>query len=1643
MADEKVSVLIKFDAKTRQLDAAIAKMSLLNKYEKRFASGQSLERFASRGSSAAEKLSKKWKQSFDVIDGAVKMTGKFLTGFLKTAIKGVIGQMALFGASMIAVHATFAAGQFAMKAYRGAMQVFAGGAAAATMAIAAFSAAMREQQAAMFAYRGKGAKEFGSGMNQTRMGMRNLQADASLAVLGIEALNNAYGTMSKSMNVPQINASTSSIRALMDFGSAGQDPSKGLAQVAVVVASLSDKKKNISDVITEAKKLGPEMQEALKKANVKTKDEFSKLLMSGDLAKKGGVEGQFAAVNNTLIGQLKKYFTLLRTEFSDFGDQFLEPLKVAFRKVFDVIKTDLARITAAISSTIGTQGVIDSMVSAIEKTSNFFVKMIRQYLPSAIGIFDRIGGWMENFKRGWNIVLDRLRPLISGAKVLYSALSPIWDAIKEGVSEIYNFNDQLTGNGANFKEFGTNVASIITSISGALSNMRAIFESISPFINDVLKGFGDVFKQVSSFLTGGAGKGFLMALAPLIAMQTLGSKMGATTGRLSPVAGAFSRQVTIQAQNATIVAAGMRGPAGAYSGVGVSAASSVPLSARRQNPDGTFSSGATGSASATTGSAELKKAAETGQSYARSFAAKGDPKSPGEAIRGNTQQILRHKDLTNVPYPTLGRYLKESANFRRSSYGAANAEQQDKYRQNLKKTNYLLGYAGPSRLGARFRRMMEPVFGGIGGQLAGGSPTNQQYLDATGVDPTGRGDLDTANDNKDIRKKLIRERRRNRFGLAATKGVSGIQKVYSTARGLGSYLNSPGFDPNLENPDGTRGGYVDVGAQRQAEFDKMQNRREQQNTFRGRTAARLSYLRGINRINRSGSTKFGSASNKFGTSGAGRFGTAAGLGMLSQYAPEEMRGSMALGAMAGQFDPRLGLAVAGVGGALTARGAGKGALSGAVGGAAIGSMFGGVGAIVGGALGALGGAIFGAANKAAYEMDQAKKVGQNAFMSVFAGLTKAAGTAFAENQRMISEGRTFAPGARGALQDLGSQAAARLRRLARVVGVAGKKVDPAAAGQEAIKLAAIDGGKDSTGKTMTDVERTKKFEAVRSGVVSSNIKNGKDALMEVFQNQKDLGVTISQNELTAGMKNEDTAKKLLDQFFGQGNITKYLDNYQKQTDARAKALSVQLGKTVPEIEGMARAIGYNLYDATKSYEQVLKEFTEGLVQSASQLKDSYVDAFLGLANPFKAANDQEEARLAIDASTRGLSDKLRGGGLDKEGKNKEINTYMEGVFAQILGAAGGDPLLAFDMASQNFAMGTTGGAFAPGKSLEGLGQDFANNPLMASMLADLKKSAISTFGGGVTNNLTAQGFQYGSGGTALMDTLGTIGDPNKLKTALGSLSKISLTDKAGNKLSEESISESVRRALVTAGVNEKDIAKVTTLAATQSKDIDAIYKDVAAAMKAGNKVNGDLQIVLTALNDKMTSNFFTSITDMPDWWRNGLMVDKDGNLKPPPESGDTATPRGGAIGDTTTSRLSQTMNRHSSLNSQVPGNRSITSAWRNTNLGSSNSDHVTGRAYDLVGQNLGKYQTLAREGGGFAEFHGNFAKRHLHVVPGPGATGDTAVPSSRGTANAGAATTVNNYYSFDINGSNMSPDAIAEVVMQKIDRKNKSLRERT
>lgn len=66
--------------------------------------------------------------------------------------------------------------------------------------------------------------------------------------------------------------------------------------------------------------------------------------------------------------------------------------------------------------------------------------------------------------------------------------------------------------------------------------------------------------------------------------------------------------------------------------------------------------------------------------------------------------------------------------------------------------------------------------------------------------------------------------------------------------------------------------------------------------------------------------------------------------------------------------------------------------------------------------------------------------------------------------------------------------------------------------------------------------------------------------------------------------------------------------------------------------------------------------------------------------------------------------------------------------------------------------------------------------------------------------------------------------------------------------------------------------------------------------------------------------------------------------------------------------------------------------------GYGSGDHQAGRAVDMQGPGMATYAATMRAMGGFAEFHGDGADRHLHVVP--PASGDTGSP--RALASGGA-----------------------------------------
>jgi hypothetical protein len=1600
MADEKINVLIKFDSNTRKLKETITHLSALKKLDNRFSSGRNLEAYAKSSAQSLAAVTKAWKRSFDFIDAGVKMTGKLLSGFLRFAIKGVILEMAALGATMVGVHAVFVAGQYIMKAYRGVMQMLAQGAAAATVGIAAMSAAIREQQAAMFAYRGKGAKEFGSGMQQTRMAMRNLQMDASLATLGVENLNKAYGTMSKTMNVVQINQSTNAIKALMDFGSAGQDPAKGLEQVAIVVESLSNKKKNISDVITEAKKLGPEMEKALKDANVKTKKDFEKLLFSGDLAKKGGVSGQFDAVNSTLIGQLKSYMGMVRGLFADFGDQFLEPLKVSFQKVFNIVQRDISRILGTVQYTVGADGYFDGMVDAIDKASNWMVKMIREYLPAAQGMFGRMGDWFENFRRGWNLILDQLRPLIDGARILYKAWDPIWEAIKRGADNLWIFRSLLIDNQNDMEEFGERIGTFIDKFSEFMTGLKKMFADMAPFINDMVTGITQVFQMLSKLMTGMAGGGFASALAPLMAFNIIGKQMQGVKGRFMPQASTKNMQVN--AANVQI-----NGPAGPVSGLTNIGSGDSGISAA----GGVLSSGAAGGAGGATVAGMAGAALEFKTSGGGiASGATPTPGTPGAGLpaippAGQIRQMhltpefrtMRMRDLIG-----FGRdKMTEGSNF-----SARNLER-------IAKRDAV----GPSFGGIIFDRAMRKMSSGSG--------------DESDAGPT------------------LREGARNslkRAGLTSRNALDRAQ--YGARRATGRYMGAIEFMRGGAIDEKT-GEPIDIASKRAA-IDARYSRVDADGNPTGpprgpfgRTMDRMGRARDMNRLYRNES-RFGNAyNNRFSKSLGGRMGVGMGLGIGSQYAPEEMRGAMALGGMAAQIDPRLGLAVAGVGGAMSARGAGAGALSGAAGGAAIGAMFGPQAAIAGALIGGVFGAIKGRINKAKYEMQEAKAAAESGLSTLYSGITAAASGAFLKNQQRVESGESFSPNERGTLEGLGGrlvEAKNPLREFLERSSVAE---------YDKIKKTGMYKGKKLTPEELASRLRVESGETVVTFLDEKDLGDGRGTRKSNFYDeggysQKDMAKFITSNPSRFGMEFTEAQKKqaetdpqtFLKTLRGTVETDRQLGVLDKVNSERIKALSIVTNKSGAELEVMAQNLGIDLYDATVNYNELLGKFTKNLLMNKDQLNAAMTDVFLAGASPYRKEREAKEAENSLNAIGKKMQDIHTGGG-SKAQKMGDINAQMEQLFPAILASAGGDGIKAIQAYRQMFVEGK---AFGKGEQLQGMGGYFDENN---EAFNESNKKILSGFSGNIGTQIRGRlatrniGADQGLLENAINNLKGEeldrfLADVEKLDENTTSATGRGETNKLKQILNMENPAE-IGKALA------KEY-KLTGVSFTQTSD--EVLNSIADMSVEQKEATAGLNAAIKIFNDnaaKFTSQVLGG-EQGPGWWQKGLKITGEGTDQIRLAPGDTSTPRGGAVGDTTTSKLSQTMGRHADMDGRLTGKRTVTSSLRNYALGSPSSDHATGAAYDLTGQNLGMYARLVHNNGGFAEFHGSMANRHLHVVPGSGPVGDTSSMRKTSVSSSGGGSTVTNYYTFEISGGD--PESIANRVMEKIKSQERSARER-
>jgi len=1543
MAEAKIELQIDVDGAARakaQLKSVESSVDKLERRINKIGSGLASSTGAGGGGGGGSSVTKtlvKWKRTFDEFDKAIKMVGTVGLKGLSLSLKGASIEMAAMGAAMLGVHAAFLLGNGAMKAMRALQGPLAAGMAGIVAAAAAASAAIREQQAAMFAYKTTSKGQFGSSLNQTRQVMRGLHADVDLASVGVENLNAAFATISKTSTFT--GKSQGLLKGLMDFASAGQPIEEGIKKAADLIAILQNSKKSFSDAKTAAQSLFPDkaaMDKALKDLKINTKKGLEEAINSGALAKAANVDGQFEAVSGTLISKLKGYFNLLKVQFGDMGQPLLEPIKKSSFEIFKILSRGFAKIAGS-TQRFGMTSMLDGLVGMVQKLTDLSVNLINENLGTVTGMFDKMAGWWKEFKYGWDATLDKLRPFIEGARVIESMFGAIWVHVKNiAASSFGQFNDWLVNNKATVIEFGDRIGELIGEIMKFQAEMKKLLQDLMPFINDVVNGISAMVSQMTGFIKGMrslSGGGTIGALATLLAVRGGLNAMKGTKGGWT--ASAVTKNATINAPNATIITSGTPGghaPGGGRGGV-------------------------TGGGSLGTTGAYYGTGAPVypGGGFSSRTGGPGGPMGPGGR-------------------PAFGNALGPSALGRVGSYPV-----------------------GPSSF--------------LGGRnVRPGGTYSMNDVDPDGNMIWNRPGMSASNPGG------------YRVGMSRLRNPK-LAAISQLARqGTYNYMYGDAEDPTGEKAAANKA-----------------NRRNSRGQFtRG---AKLRQRAAANRAARSGprQSRGMKAMGKFQGSGSARMGTTMLLGAASQFAPEEAQGALALGAAVGQMNPLAGIAVAGLGTAMKSKTATGGAVSGLAGGAAAGALIGSfvpvigtaAGAIIGGLIGGVTGGIMGTLNKKKEEVKKSKAAAGEAVQSIINNSLSFA----------LDATRTKETGVgRSATRDIFKNASKYNQKLlADTEGVPLNRKNYAGIVPDVLNRGATGGQlglafESATGKRMPKLARkliggaTMNMDIVgnlTAGIVSKlggkslldnrvlnplgfGTNNKKDVdrqkqeskLSKIFRNQSKYGLTYSAEQQKDMMKKPGEALRTMrkDMEVNEAAMAPLQKNYNSRLDALAKIT----GKSDQENIALAKTMGVNLMDSTKDFNEVLKELGLTTVKTAQQIRAATTNIVIDNTSIFQKYTAAARAPEIIDERAESLREQAGAGKL----KETDINTYMEDQVKNYT-AYFGEGVSSFAQLRKDYEQG---GAFGKGRTFEGMeGQiDFANNPALKEYFDKTSTDLGNSLGADLNTKLL-------QGGKSI-----NVADFTKRFKSMTPEEQVALekaaeggfalpSGAAGMRMVEASGGDATTALLKMLGMEGMATAKTPTETTDLTKLPEAIAEKTTALIE-------QMKLFFEE-TDKATPAWYATA---PSWWA---------------KHGDTKTPRGQAFGDTTSSRLSQTMGRHASMDSALTGKRTVTSGYRNYGLGSMNSDHVTGRAYDLVGQNLGQYQSLVKSTGGFAEFHGVNKARHLHVVPGSGAMGDNGMPVARTlqqpmTVGSGGG---GNEYNFYVTGSqNASAKEIADIVMQRV-----------
>jgi len=1657
----------------------------------------------------------KTRKVFDSMDKGIKMMGMGLTKGLMLALKATVLQFGVFSLALMGVHALFIAGKWLHKAYSWGMTAMAGAAASAAVALGTAAAAIREQQAAMYAFTKGGAGEFLTGTNQVRVAMRTLQTDSQLAGLGVAALNKAYAAMAKSMKSSQIAQSGGLMKNLMDFGAAGQDPAAAADKVGALIEALNNSKTSMAGVRQAAKALGPQMEQALKKAKVTSKKQMKELIMSGELAKAGGVAGQFEAVNSTLIGQAKSFFNQIKAQFADFGQEFLEPAKVAMTKIFRIIRNDLKRVSGSMAD-FGESKFFDGLVATFEKISNFFVKLIREWLPKTDGFFQNMGKGWEKFARWFRTSREQLRPFVEGAKSIEGIFKPILEALKAGfLGSFKDFNAGAISNKETFAEIGQTLGSLITELFKLSDIFSTAFRDALPFLSDVIKGI----TQVVGMMTGMLSKfsGILGGPMAYMALLMMGRQMKSHKGGFLGKERAPVNTMNVIAKTVVIGGKPIPGSPGTPPG----GPGTPPIGPVKPIPGGPGTPPVTpGTPKPIPGvpvSIKPRGKPLYDQHGTPLYGGRRHPSDTRQFGTDSAGRLVRYKtDYPNRDAKLVGRgawvtrngktYWNSGA-FNKKTPGAGDvgitgrggAPYPASPTAGSSTRPIMMAHQryqiisptapGPSSpidgLRLSSGAMPGPGGGGTGGMPgpggpgtappgAGGPAMSGAYSRPGFFRRISEGSRQQAQGQTGVGQDLFRSsltgRMRARAEIATnpdgtpgdyTGRVIGLNRGIDPLTGLRTGRHEANYDPQTGFISTKGIKIIDEKTGKQSYSKTMANKLK----YSGRTARST-------RNSALGSAVLGNAEKGIGginNSMGAKMAVGMGMSMASQYMPEEAQGAMALGGMVGQFNPLAGLAVGLGGAALNSKTAAGGALTGAGAGAAIGTMIApGIGTAVGAALGAITGAIAGFAGG----IRQRAKESKEAMGSFLDGISARAfndaqGAAY--RQQADADAGVDMSGREGAYSTIAGETAAAYAKLDEKLKKGNFRGKYSAETSTQAKRGAIGGGLagaaggaaygaavGSLGGPLGTLAGAG-LGALIGGIAGSGLgaavggvwgkmtgskrkkqqKKDFNLLKEISEDPAFRGI-ISPEEMASINKDKGAAltklaKELPDRMEAATAIA-------DQQSSRMKVLQTMSGKSGAELEVLAKKMGVDLYDATAKTSDIVKKLALTMVKSARQMEDANIDASVNaISSVFDEAIKSIRAPEIYDEAGAALRSTIKGGGdtVSVLGALEKFQTASVGLT--------GDGAIS-DFYNQKRQLGTAedpGNIFGPGGAFHDMDPADFFTPKVTEVLTasqtKAEKGFIDTATGQIQGQL-GEANMYGNKGKMaaaiksmpearreqfLKDvTAGTftVDDPFKDKTNAESKA---IYTAAGYTSKAEYVAANLNNKFSEYGATTTTPLNVKTI---DNRTNNAVAKKMLTA-------SDTFKTAVDNFNKDMKT-YFGADANKPDWWSIEAMKEI--------MKGDTSTPRGGTVGDTTSSRISQTMARHDAINGSIAGSRSITSGYRTYGLGSLNSDHITGRAIDLVGQNLGSYAVATRNAGGFAEFHGSGGDRHLHAVPGPGAIGDTLTPSSNQMSTTTSATVASgtSSYTFHINGGQNNPEQIANMVMAKIKNSEQRTRER-